>query len=170
MTVSSNSSCILVLVPALFLAGCPEASPPAGNSEPAKSQAVPEPAESQAVEAPKPTDSRATADTLVAGHARDPVCGMTIEVVGQPDSVYRDTRFHFCSSDCLQKFQADPSKAVTGLPQEDCVCTVGEMQNCDCGHCKGEPERCTCGDPNSEEDGDGDHSGHDHGGHETGGH
>ncbi len=106
--------------------------------------------------------SGTVADTVVEGKARDPICGMTTKADGNPDFVYRDTRFHFCSANHLEKFKAAPSKATTGLPREDCVCTVGKMKNCTCGHCKGKPERCSCGDPESEKEGSEGHKHDDH--------
>ena len=162
MNLNRKSLCIAVPFSILLLAGCPDTSKPAsGGASPPGPQ--PKAAESP----PQASNASETADTVVDGQARDPVCGMNIAVAGKQDSVYRGTRFHFCSASCLEKFQAEPSKTTTGLPQEDCVCTVGEMQNCDCGHCEGKPERCTCGDPKSEGAGDGDH---DHGGHDHGDH
>jgi len=150
----------------LLLAGCPDASKSGHGSEPSDAQHS-----TKSDAPPGPNDAGASgvasADTVVGGRARDPVCGMTIAVAGKPEFLYRDTTFHFCSADCLEKFKAAPAKAVTGLPKEECVCTVGEMQDCDCGHCKGHPERCTCGDPKAEEagDGHGEHDEHDHGSH-----
>lgn len=102
-------------------------------------------------------------ETSVEERARDPVCGMVTDVDGHPSHVYRNTRFHFCSQACLDRFRADPASFTTGLPGEPCVCTVGEMEDCHCGHCTGNPERCRCGDPRPA--GGGGHDDHDHGGH-----
>lgn len=103
------------------------------------------------------------ADTAVEGQARDPVCGMTTAVAGKPDFVYRETRFHFCSSACLDKFKTSPSTATTGLPGEKCVCSEGQMKSCGCGHCVEKPERCDCGDPSPKAESDGhNHESHDH--------
>lgn len=102
--------------------------------------------------------SAKVADTVVDGKSRDPVCGMTTEVAGKPESVYRDTKFHFCSTACFEKFKAAPAKQTTGLPGEPCMCSAGDMKNCKCGHCTGKQERCDCGDPKPKEGGDG----HDH--------
>lgn len=109
-----------------------------------------------AADGQKPAGTAPVADTAVKGKARDPVCGIAIDVQGKSDSVYRDTRFYFCSANCLDKFKAAPSKATTGLPKESCMCSAGEMKNCKCGHCTGKPERCECGDPKDGGDG------HDH--------
>jgi P-type Cu+ transporter len=40
----------------------------------------------------------------------DPVCGMQIEVEDAAGSVDHDgTTYHFCSSACQRKFEADPA-------------------------------------------------------------
>ncbi len=113
-----------------------------------------------------PSGGAAVADTVVGGKARDVICEMVVEAAGKPEFVYRGTRFHFCSDDCLKKFKADPSKMTTGLPGETCICKTGGMSNCKCGHCKGKEERCTCNDPEAKEEPskepDG-HEGHEHG-------
>lgn len=109
-----------------------------------------------------PTGGGEVADPIVEGKARDVVCGMVIEAKGSREFVYRNTRFHFCSDDCLNKFKADPSKMTTGLPGETCVCKTGGMQNCKCGHCKGKEERCPCNDPEPKEEPSDGHEGHDH--------
>lgn len=104
----------------------------------------------------------AVEDPIVGGKARDVVCGMVIDAKGSRDFVYRNTRFHFCSDDCLNKFKADPSKMTTGLPGETCICKTGGMANCKCGHCKGKEERCPCNDPEPKEEPSDGHEGHDH--------
>jgi Cu+-exporting ATPase len=41
----------------------------------------------------------------------DPVCGMVVDVTeGTPSSEYRGRTYHFCSSKCLQKFEAEPAR------------------------------------------------------------
>ena len=104
------------------------------------------------------------ADTAVDGNARDPVCGKTMVVAGNPDFLYRETIFHFCSDACLAKFKTAPSAATTGLPKERCVCSEGAMKSCGCRHCSDKPERCDCGDPSPKGGSEGkDHKdGHDH--------
>lgn len=154
-----------VSLTAIFLIGCPSESPHDHSSHDHAKTAQPSDAPP-----PTPTNEASAAEaeaasTAVGGQARDPVCGMAVGVAGKPDHVYRGTRFHFCSTECLEKFKAAPEKASTGLPKEDCVCTIGEMASCDCGHCKGKPERCTCGDPEQGSDSGHDHGSHDHGGH-----
>jgi xanthine dehydrogenase accessory factor len=45
--------------------------------------------------------------------AVDPVCGMTVEVVGARHRVEHDGRmYYFCSAGCAQSFQDDPSRYV----------------------------------------------------------
>jgi YHS domain-containing protein len=41
--------------------------------------------------------------------SRDPVCGMDVTVADpHPTSTYRGLTFHFCSSQCLERFQQTP--------------------------------------------------------------
>ncbi len=41
----------------------------------------------------------------------DPVCGMPVASISPAlERRYMDQTFHFCSQDCLRKFDADPSK------------------------------------------------------------
>lgn len=45
--------------------------------------------------------------------AKDPVCGMEIEEADAVGSVeYEDKTYYFCSEDCREEFQADPSAYV----------------------------------------------------------
>jgi P-type Cu+ transporter len=53
------------------------------------------------------------------GAELDPVCGMSVD----PDTArgaftYKDRTFHFCSSSCLKKFQADPDKYLNGHQEQ----------------------------------------------------
>ncbi|KAF0246628.1 MAG: hypothetical protein FD180_447 [Planctomycetota bacterium] len=104
--------------------------------------------------------AHADSETAVDGSARDPACGKLFSIAGQPEFVYRETRFHFCSTACLDTFKAAPSAAMTGLPKEKCICSTGAMKHCGCGHCQDKAERCECGDPQPV-DGSGSH-GHNH--------
>ena len=59
------------------------------------------------------TASSAAEGNATAGKVVDPVCGMKIN----PSEAARQTRhggklYHFCSEDCLKKFEADPQKFV----------------------------------------------------------
>lgn len=43
--------------------------------------------------------------------ATDPVCSMTVDPVSAAGSaVHEGQTYHFCSMDCLHKFQADPQR------------------------------------------------------------
>src|SRR5262245_5559546 len=43
----------------------------------------------------------------------DPVCGMTVDPASAHASLPHDGKtYHFCSTSCLHKFQADPAKYV----------------------------------------------------------
>lgn len=165
---SNTLTCLAFLL--LALAGCPESggdhgSHDHGTQDHEAPAASPRDPEVPAVSDSASTDAVAVTDTKVGGEARDPICGMTIAASGDLTSVYESTRFHFCNASCKEKFDRAPDVAATGLPGKPCVCTIGEMANCDCGHCEGEPERCTCGDPEGEGGEGHDHSGHDHSGH-----
>ena len=49
-----------------------------------------------------------------SGYARDPVCGMQVELATAPASVVDGGgRVHFCSDRCRDRFVADPSRFVT---------------------------------------------------------
>ena len=43
--------------------------------------------------------------------AKDPVCGMTIEVKpGTLQSAYQDKTYYFCSDGCKRTFEKDPGR------------------------------------------------------------
>lgn len=45
----------------------------------------------------------------------DPVCGMTVELgKGKPSFAYKDVDYHFCSTKCHHRFEADPFFYVSG--------------------------------------------------------
>ncbi len=54
-----------------------------------------------------------TAETIAFrvddGHARDPNCGMMVEVTSPRHADHEGRRFFFCGDGCLAKFQADPA-------------------------------------------------------------
>jgi P-type Cu+ transporter len=53
--------------------------------------------------------------TMTPTRATDPVCGMTIDVAGAAGSRQYDGRtYHFCSADCLRKFDAEPAPYAAG--------------------------------------------------------
>jgi P-type Cu+ transporter len=47
--------------------------------------------------------------------ASDPVCGMPVDELTAADSLFEGSKYYFCSSDCKQKFEANPS-AYVGTP------------------------------------------------------
>jgi YHS domain-containing protein/uncharacterized membrane protein YraQ (UPF0718 family) len=66
-----------------------------------------------------------------SGYAKDPVCGMQVEIAHAPASVEHNGRaYHFCSDHCAHRFQADPDRygseaaaaAGESLPAVDPVC------------------------------------------------
>jgi P-type Cu+ transporter len=42
--------------------------------------------------------------------AIDPVCGMTVEKNGTLMETYRGREYHFCSEECMHKFQDRPAQ------------------------------------------------------------
>jgi len=55
---------------------------------------------------------------LVSSSAIDPVCNMTVDPAHAAGAVtHNGTTYHFCSTHCVQKFQADPAKFLGAGPQ-----------------------------------------------------
>jgi YHS domain-containing protein len=53
--------------------------------------------------------------TMTQTRATDPVCGMSIDVAGAAGTREYDGRtYHFCSADCLRKFDAEPAPYAAG--------------------------------------------------------
>ena len=51
--------------------------------------------------------------------ARDPVCGMTVDLsADKPSQDYNGTIYHFCSERCHKKFSGDPDRFISGTHQE----------------------------------------------------
>jgi len=51
------------------------------------------------------------------GYAKDPVCGMQVDVAHAPATAHHDGRtYHFCSDHCAHRFHADPAKFATNSP------------------------------------------------------
>ncbi|MFZ1803212.1 MAG: YHS domain-containing protein, partial [Nitrospira sp.] len=49
--------------------------------------------------------------------AIDPICGMTVDpakAAGQYD--YKGTTYYFCGTSCLERFRADPDRALSKKP------------------------------------------------------
>lgn len=42
--------------------------------------------------------------------ATDPVCGMTVEPAKAKSSLFQGVAYYFCSNNCREKFEAEPSK------------------------------------------------------------
>ncbi len=63
--------------------------------------------------------------------ARDPVCGMNVNLVTTAHHATHDgVHYHFCSHGCLSKFTADPAKYVTGVPRTEVIAAPGAMWTC----------------------------------------
>ena len=45
-----------------------------------------------------------------AATAVDPVCGMTVSLVGAETFVYEGTTYAFCCAGCRSRFEAEPSR------------------------------------------------------------
>lgn len=71
-----------------------------------------------------PRDSRQTGwvapDTDV-----DPVCGKTVRTDAAKSAVHAGTVYHFCSSDCRERFEASPERYVGPQPDRQ----SGEMNH-----------------------------------------
>ena len=86
-----------------------------------------------------------------AGYARDPVCGMQVEVAHAPASLVRaGDRFYFCSDQCAEHFSTGhtvgPHTIGVGVPHER-VATDGHATGADRGYLvrPGRPLVLTCG-------------------------
>lgn len=49
---------------------------------------------------------------------KDPVCGMTVKPESPHHYTYRSVGYHFCSANCLAKFQASPDEYVGARPAQ----------------------------------------------------
>src|SRR5712691_366036 len=48
----------------------------------------------------------------------DPVCGMTVNPDATPHKYqYEGKSYHFCCSNCREKFRADPAKYLSTMPR-----------------------------------------------------
>jgi Cu+-exporting ATPase len=57
--------------------------------------------------------SRGIACAVAEYMAKDPVCGMSLDEASAPiTTTYAATAYHFCSTDCFQKFNANPKKYI----------------------------------------------------------
>jgi Cu+-exporting ATPase len=69
-------------------------------------------------------DHHHAAPDILAGTetAKDPVCGMTVQVGSETrHAAFQDKTFHFCSEGCQTRFKADPwfyaSGRAAGQPE-----------------------------------------------------
>jgi Cu+-exporting ATPase len=54
---------------------------------------------------------------------RDPVCGMAVNPATAAGSTTHDGHtYHFCSTHCLRRFEADPERYLSGTPEADHSC------------------------------------------------
>jgi len=49
------------------------------------------------------------------GMTKDPVCGMEVEPGQGYAKVHSGTEYHFCSRQCLEKFDADPQRYMSQI-------------------------------------------------------
>ena len=55
-----------------------------------------------------------------AGYAKDPVCGMQVQVAHAPATASHDgTTYYFCSDHCQHRFTADPARYASARPADD---------------------------------------------------
>jgi YHS domain-containing protein len=48
-----------------------------------------------------------------AGSATDPVCGMSVASAQGYSEAYQGRQYHFCSRQCLDKFDAEPQRYIS---------------------------------------------------------
>jgi YHS domain-containing protein len=61
----------------------------------------------------KPADTASPAPAEKAIRAKDPVCGMDIEITKDaPETQYKGKTYHFCSKLCKKSFDGSPAKYV----------------------------------------------------------
>src|SRR5260370_37450127 len=67
----------------------------------------------------------------VAGGAKDPVCGMTVDPQKtQPRAIHSGKDYSFCSSGCRTKFEADPARYVAGEERPPKPAAAGTIYTC----------------------------------------
>jgi len=42
----------------------------------------------------------------------DPVCGMNVDEANGLTATFRDREYHFCSEECLHRFESEPERYV----------------------------------------------------------
>lgn len=71
------------------------------------------------------------------GFARDPVCGMQVQVAHAPATArHQGTAYHFCSDHCQQRFAADPARYAAAPAPAGVAGVAG-----DAGHSPGGPHQ-----------------------------
>ena len=89
----------------------------------------------------KADHSPAHDDSVAGGSARDPVCGMTVDLATSKHKAEHDgTTYYFCSGRCREKFVANPSVFVAKSPSEPAAAVGGQAAHCGhcgCGHSEG---------------------------------
>jgi Cu+-exporting ATPase len=63
-------------------------------------------------------ESSAAAAGLAPDKAKDPVCGMTVDIAtAKHRHVHNDSEYFFCNPRCLDKFRANPGQYLTPVPE-----------------------------------------------------
>ena len=65
--------------------------------------------------------------------ARDPVCGMTVDLAAsKPSFEYKGETYHFCSARCREKFEADPDGYLDGSAKKktEAIAPPGAIYTC----------------------------------------
>jgi len=60
-------------------------------------------------QSPGSGDSHSTAQSTTDGTAKDPVCGMTVQISAAKSALHEGLPYYFCSSNCRDKFEAQPA-------------------------------------------------------------
>jgi YHS domain-containing protein/uncharacterized membrane protein YraQ (UPF0718 family) len=69
-----------------------------------------------------------------AGYAKDPVCGMQVQVAHAPATAeHEGTTYFFCSDHCAHRFTADPFRFGDGAPSDDGVASADGAVDPVCG-------------------------------------
>src|SRR5215475_4977003 len=67
----------------------------------------------------------------VAGGAKDPVCGMTVDPQKTPDrATHSGVDYFFCSSGCRTKFAADPARYLSASKSPPQPLAAGTIYTC----------------------------------------
>jgi len=70
-----------------------------------------------------------------AATAKDPVCGMDVDLAaGKPSTTHAGETFHFCSDGCRRKFEAEPAKYLAAKPASGGSCCAGKATAAEAAH------------------------------------